>query len=245
MSNHYAGLVAGYGLTVAIVWILALRAQLAIFKNPLPEYRSRWIALALYALMIVLVLLIGQMFTAGLLLPDQGLLFKSLNQIAIFSPILLFLAWGRAPEAAFLPLRRALPSIGLGIVLAMLAVVAYLTVRGNAAAIGEAAAFVASPQNIPHAVQVLLEDIAIALLLGLLATAFSARIAVAAVAMLFAVAHIPAIIAGGGRLADFGTLGLDAALGILVMGAILWSRNIWWFWPIHTVMDLMQFFQPD
>jgi hypothetical protein len=27
----------------------------------------------------------------------------------------------------------------------------------------------------------------------------------------------------------------------MVIGAIIVSRNVWWFWPVHAAMDLTQF----
>lgn len=39
------------------------------------------------------------------------------------------------------------------------------------------------------------------------------------------------------------SLGLvrDAVLGVLVLGTLIRSGDILWFWPVHVVLDLTQF----
>jgi hypothetical protein len=52
------------------------------------------------------------------------------------------------------------------------------------------------------------------------------------------------MLAEGATLTGLWTLVLDTGLGVLVIGAIIVSRNVWWFIPVHSVMDLTQFLQP-
>jgi hypothetical protein len=67
------------------------------------------------------------------------------------------------------------------------------------------------------------------------------RATVIGAALLFAGAHVPAMIAQGASAGELLGLVRDAILGLLVLGAVLRSGDILWFWPIHVAMDLTQF----
>ena len=103
---------------------------------------------------------------------------------------------------------------------------------------------IASVGNVSIAVQVLLEDVLIAALAARLVAATNWMVAIGVAAALFAAAHIPAMLAEGASINDLSSLVLDTGLGVMVIGAIIVSRNVWWFWPVHAVMDLTQFLQP-
>lgn len=49
------------------------------------------------------------------------------------------------------------------------------------------------------------------------------------------------MMAGGASLSELAGLFRDVLLGIVVLGTVLRSRDIVWFWPVHVVMDLTQF----
>jgi hypothetical protein len=62
------------------------------------------------------------------------------------------------------------------------------------------------------------------------------------VAVLFAAAHIPAMLSGGAGLMEITGLALDAGLAIVVLFFLQRSADVWWFWWIHFAMDMMQFY---
>jgi len=123
----------------------------------------------------------------------------------------------------------------------LIAFMAFIAATRGIAAWPEMGLQIANFGNISIAVQVLLEDILIAALAARLVAATKVWIAIVVAAALFAAAHIPAMLAEGAGLSQLSTLLLDTGLGVLVIGAIITSRNVWWFWPIHAVMDLTQF----
>jgi hypothetical protein len=185
---------------------------------------------------------VGQLFQAKMLLPDEGELFQSLNQILIFAPALFVLAFFRPFGIKnFLPPDRAVSGLMLGVVLALLAFTAFIAASRGMGAWPGAAAQVLSFDNLSIIVQVALEDLLIAALAARLAAATNAWVAIGVSAALFAAGHIPAMLAEGASLTDLWTLVLDTGLGVLVIGAIIASRNVWWFIPVHSVMDLTQF----
>jgi len=99
-----------------------------------------------------------------------------------------------------------------------------------------------SPKNVPLLVQVLLEDIAIAILFVRFRSALGLRFTVGLVAVLFAAAHIPALLASGVAIHECIGLVLDAALAVGVLSVVQRSSDVWWFWCVHYAMDMTQFY---
>ena len=244
MDSHYAGLFAAYSTVAAIVWGLVLTIKPKTLEHPWPHYPHPWRDLGIFLAAIAAVLAIGQLYTRGMLLPERDIARKALNQILIFAPVLVFVAWKRSAAVAFLPLRAAPINFGLGLVLAACAVAVYGIARGRADEIGTVFAFLIDHWHIPLLAQVLLEDIAIAILLGLAVAVIGTRGAVVATALLFAAAHLPALLASGAAAASLSPLLLDTVLGVIMLGAVLRTRSIWWYWPVHSILDLLQFYKP-
>jgi hypothetical protein len=90
------------------------------------------------------------------------------------------------------------------------------------------------------AVQVLLEDLAIAILF-VRAAAVGPRAVILGVAALFAAGHVPALLARGEPGTEFVGLLRDFDLGVLVVGTAWRGADIAWVWPVHYTMDMTQF----
>ena len=245
MGPDYLGLLAGYVAAAGVFWVLFFAAPGFVRAHEAVEIRRPWVELGALALSVAGVIGVGQLYQRGMLLPEQGELFQSLNQVLIFAPALVMLAVMRPFWAKnYAPLDRALTGLGLGIVLSLLALTAFVAVSRGIAEWPSAAGQVFRVSSISIAVQVLLEDILIAALAARLVAATNVWIAIGATAALFAAAHIPAMLAEGAGLSDLSTLVLDTGLGVMLIGAIIASRNVWWFFPVHAVMDLTQFLKP-
>lgn len=241
--EHYGGLLVGYGGALLAFWALWIAARPAWLKGQSPQFKRKWLELLIAFLAAAGVIGIGQLYMAGMLLPDEGELLQSLNQVLIFLPLLAVALWrGQVFAATYLPLGKAGPSLALGAVLAATAVCAYSAMRGLGGELLEIVRFLLHPNHLSLSVQVLLEDIAIAIFLARLIAAAGPRMAIVVVAALFQVAHIPAFLADGASLETLRSLVLDTGLGLMILGAVAVSRNVIWFWPLHTVMDLMQFY---
>jgi hypothetical protein len=245
MGPDYLGLLAGYVAAAGAFWVLFLAIPGFMRTGHAVAISRPWIELAAIAVSVAGVIGVGQLYQRGMLLPEQGELLESLNQILIFAPALAVLAFLRPfwPKN-YLPLDRAISGLGLGIALSVLALTAFVAASRGIAQWPSAAAQVFSFGSISIAVQVLLEDILIAAVAARLVAATNVWIAIGATAALFAAGHIPAMLAAGASLTDLGTLVLDTGLGVMVIGAIIASRNVWWLFPVHAVMDLTQFLKP-
>jgi hypothetical protein len=242
MGADYLGLLAGYGAAMAAFWAVFLVLKPGFLRQESVVIERPWLELALLALSVAGVIGVGQLYVRGMLLPEEGEFFQSANQLLIFAPaILVLVLLGSFWRKNFLPLDGAAGGLLLGVGLALAAFTAFVTARHGIGAWPELGRQVASVGNISIVVQVLLEDVLIAALAARLVAATNWMVAIGVTAALFAAAHIPAMLAEGASINDLSSLLLDTGLGVLVIGAIIVSRSVWWFWPVHAVMDLTQF----
>lgn len=242
--EHYTGLIAGYAAAMGLFWSIwaALGDRRATLQAVAYRLSRPGLELVLAFAAAAGVILIGQLYVAGRLLPDEGELLQSANQALIFAPMLALALWrGQPLSSTFLPLRGAAPGLALGAVAAAAALFVYMTARGLWSEPGAVAATLLDPANTSYAVQIFLQDLSIAVILSRLLALAGWKVTLILIALLFQLAHIPPFLAGGAGMADLATLLIDTGIGLAVFGAVIASRSIWWFWPLHTVMDLMQF----
>ena len=122
----------------------------------------------------------------------------AMNQIFIFAPLLLVVVLRRQSwETAWLPRRRLAVRLLLGLVLASLAVSAYSILRAGAVAPWVLWGRIRRYENVDKMVQVLVEDLTIAILFVRLAGAIGRRWTTVIVACLFAAGHIPVMVSHG------------------------------------------------
>ncbi|MHC4825420.1 MAG: hypothetical protein ACYTEY_02565 [Planctomycetota bacterium] len=245
MSHHYALLIS-YGVAL-LGWLAAARALPKLWPRcDAPTFPHPWVEIGLAMVAGVIVLVLGQLYLREWLLPRApGLLggvSDACNQIIIFSPLLLLLALRRHPlRTAWLPLDRVWLRILVGTLLALISILVFTMARPESdhwlAVVGR----VYHPQNLSHLVQVFLEDVAIAILFVRFRAAIGLRRTIALVAILFALGHIPSLLADGAGIAELASLLLDAGLAVVVLSVVQRSADIWWFWSIHFALDMMQF----
>lgn len=244
MQSHYAGIVAGYVLATAVVWFLLAATPSVVKAREDVAFARPWLSLGVLALAVVATLGVGQVHVRGWLLPEPNVALQALNQLLIFAPIVTVVAMHpQRLVSGGAPLGGALAGLPIGAVLAVGAVVSYALTRGLSAELEQLASFILRTDNLDYAVQVLLEDIAIAALLLRARGVIGARWTVVGVAVLFALAHVPAMLTEGANMAaELPSLAISVTIGLMVMGAVLATRSIWWVWPVHTVMDITQFY---
>ncbi len=137
--------------------------------------------------------------------------------------------------------RRLAVRLLLGLVLASLAVSAYSILRAGAVAPWVLWGRIWRYENVDKMVQVLLEDLTIAILFVRLAGAIGRRWTTVIVACLFAAGHIPVMVSHGASWNELGGLLRDAGLGIAVLLVLQRSRDVAWFWCVHFCLDMTQF----
>jgi len=244
--THHVGLLVAY-LGALLAW-LALRSwnDLLWRQQPDPVFASPWREVVWALVAVAAVLGIGILYSQGWLLPATSRhrpALDAVNQVLIYSPIpLLLLVRRQGPETAWLPTRRILSRVGVGLVLALLALLLYALVRTGVQAWPELVLQTYQPRHISYLVQVLLEDFGIAVAFVRFRAALGLRPTLLIVATLFAAAHIPGLLASGATLTDIVTLSGDVGLGVLALAVLQRARDIWWFWMVHFALDMTQFF---
>lgn len=244
-QEHYAPLVVAYFVGLG-GWLLAShllpgvwpREQVEAFERPWKEF-----GIALVGAIGILAM--GQLWSRGVRLPEQGVLgplLGSINQVLIFAPILLVLVVRRQPwTSAWLPRARIATRLLVGVVLASLALTAYSLLRDGAGPPWVLLARIWRYEHIDKMVQVFLEDLTIAILFVRLAGAIGSRWATVGVACLFAAGHIPVMVSQGATWLELAGLLRDAGLGVAVIIVLQRSRDVVWFWCIHFCLDMTQF----
>lgn len=246
-ATHHAGLLIAY-LGALLAW-LAIRSRAGGLWPPQPEPRFTvpWHEAAWALAAGAAVLGIGVLYANGWLLPatsHQRPALDAVNQLLIYSPMLLLLVLRRQPlETAWVPTQRILVRVGIGLVLALFALLLYAACRTGVQAWPELVAQSYRPRNISYLVQVLLEDVGIAVLFVRFRAAFGLRTTLVVVATLFAAAHIPGLLARGATPSELAALSGDVGLGVLALAVLQRARDIWWFWMVHFALDMTQFYQ--
>ena len=242
---YYYGLLAGYATAILACLLVARllpalwpRREAVLFPHP-------WREVAWALLGVVGVLLIGQLYVRHWLLPARSLwepLIEGANQALIFLSILavpLFRHHGL--DTAWIPVDRIWARLLVGLLLAALAVLAFSLVAPGYNGWLAIYPRVYSPKNFGLLVQVFCEDVAIAILLVRFRAAIGLWATILLVAILFAAAHIPAMVATGASLSELARLVMDAGLGTVVLFVAQRSADVWWLWCVHFAMDMMQF----
>ena len=227
-------------------WLLANRLLPSVWPRKQSNgFEHPWKEFGIALLGAICILAIGQLWSSGIRLPEQGTLgtlLGSINQIFIFSPVLLILFIRRQPlTSVWLPRARIATRLLIGIVLASLAVITYSFIREGADPPWILFGRIWQYEHIDKMVQVFLEDLTIAFMFVRLAGAIGNRWATVVVACLFAAGHIPAMISKGATWLELASLLRDAGLGVVVILVLQRSRDVVWFWCLHFCLDMTQF----
>ena len=242
--SHTFTLVVAYS-TICVLW-WGLTRVVPLWRRPNRATFSRpWVEVGLAFAGVVAVLLLGQLWSHGIRLNSFGpwkTVAESVNQFVIFCPIVLLpLIRKQGLASAWIQPSRLWLRLGIGVGLALVALLVYSMLETGGLSFADTFNAVFRFNNTHIAVQVLLEDIAIAVVFVRVAAALQARWAILLVAALFAAAHLPALIAGEASTQEMFGLVRDFALGVLVIATLWRGADICWFWPVHFALDMTQF----
>ena len=178
-AGHYSALLTAYSLTFLVMFGIARQARQTWPHRPAPTFARPWLEVAWSLAAVLAVSPSGCWYSRGLLLPATGRerpLLDAANQLLIYAPLPLLLFLRRqGPETAWLPTRGILPRVGVGFGLALLALAAYAFARSGLAVWPSLVAHVYDPRHVSYFVQVLLEDVSIAVLFVRFRSALGSR----------------------------------------------------------------------
>lgn len=243
----------GHGTPLALAyavslggWLLASRRLPGVWPyGPPPSFAHPWRELGIAVAGGAGVVLMGQLWSQGIRLPEEGAfgpVLGTVNQALIFAPILLVPVLRRQPwTSAWLPSSRIPTRLLVGFALASLGVATYSVMRQGADTPWIQLGRIWRYERIDEMAQVLLEDVTIAILFVRFAGALGSTQATVVVACLFAAGHVPAMLSGGATPSELAGLLRDAALGVAVISVLQRSRDVVWFWLLHFCLDMTQF----
>jgi len=249
MLTYYNILSICYVLALALWWLSAT-IILGKAKGEIGTISRPWLKVVGVLVCGILTILVGRLYSANWLVPEITIgslqLSEVLNQVLIYSPFLFYFLITREPvSSAFLPKERWLSRLTVGLSIAILTMSLFVWLA-NSNNFFDVYRNVFHLKNTHHFVQVFLEDFAIAILLSRLSIAMRAHylnFAILFVSLLFAFGHLPSNLESGVPLVDAITnLLKDSVLVFLVCFTILRFKDLLWFFPIHFVMDMMQFY---
>jgi xanthosine utilization system XapX-like protein len=240
-QGHYPPLVIAY-LVGLSGWLVANRLMPHVWpREPIEGFARPWKEFGIALLGAAGILVMGQMWTRGIRLPEQGAA-GAINQVLIFAPIVLVVLLRRQPwVTAWLPRGRVGVRLLVGLGLGAVAVTAYSLLRARSDAPWVLLSRIWRYDHLDEMIQVFLEDLTIAILFVRLAGAVGSRWATVVVACLFAAGHVPAMVSHGATWLEFAGLLRDAGLGVAVILVLQRSRDVVWFWCIHFTLDMTQF----
>ncbi len=242
MAHHAALLIAYSTAFVAVIGIARALPQLWPAPEPAPFTRP-WREVGWAMLAAGVVILIGMLYARGWLLPATSRhrpLLDAINQLLIYAPFPLLLVFLRqSSETAWLPRRNMPLRVAIGLALGLVSLAAYAVTTGSdwPMLVGQ----VYRPAHVSYLVQVLLEDIAIAILFVRWQQGLGLRGTLLLVATLFAAAHIPGLLSQGATARGLVPLFADVGLAVLALSVLHRLRDVWWFWMVHFALDMTQF----
>lgn len=248
--SYYLVLSMSYLFVLVLRWsFLPMEPRAAAVISFPSSPSARWQLLCLL-LCIVIVIGIGQLYVLGWLVPDftwcNMRLGESINQVIIYSPILVYIiATRQTGDALWIPRQQWKQSLAIGLALSVIAIGVFwaLTMHRH---LLEILMDVYHVKNLHYAVQVFLEDLSIALLVSRIMAMIPARYVNAGillVGLVFAFAHLPGNLhQSESTLLLLTERTLDALLVFLVLQVLKKTRDFLWLFPIHFAMDMMQFY---
>ena len=227
--------------TVACLFAYYSYAKIGLLaKTELPPPARPGIELMLALVAIVCILLVGRLYTAGYLLSSE---YKSatwiINNLIIYSPIFVILLIRKQSLATvWLSPEKWYWKIGIGIVLGFVTVLLFLLLRSELHRLPTVWAKAFSAQGLSNFVAVFLEGVALAFLFVRLKWASNLRLALTLPALLFALAHVPNMLAEGDPW--WHILLMSSATGfisVFVLYTCHRTNDIIWLGMVHYFLD--------
>ncbi|HET9515078.1 MAG TPA: hypothetical protein VFO95_14195 [Gemmatimonadales bacterium] len=243
MERH-VGLAAGYG-SAMLGWFMLSRLVPMLWPyRDAPHFANPGKELSYAVLGMAGTLLLGFLYVRGMLLPasaDSHPVVDVVNQLIVFVPILLVPLFRRHPLGTlWLPADRVSIRIATGVLLALAALTAYRFTASDAPPWIEIMRSVYHHRNLPFLMQVLLEDVAAAILAVRIAGVLGPVAAPLLAGVILAAGHLATSVQTGVTEGILQLALLDVVLAMAVVAVVQRSADVWWFWGVHFAMDMTQ-----
>lgn len=238
--------VAAAYLLACGLWLLLTRFFPALWPWPaLMRTDRKYLDFALVLVGVTGILLFGQLYRAGWLLPTKGAgwgreLAWMADNLVIYSPIFLILLLRRQSAATiYLSGNGFFKKVLFGIGLGLFAVFLFLILRGEAGKLPEILTKAAEPKRLANFLPVFLEGVALAFGFVRLRWAFGLWPALLLPALLFAAAHVPGQIEEGRTAVEIVAFFVfNSGLVAAILYVAQKSQDIIWLGIVHYLMDV-------
>ncbi|WP_462252643.1 CPBP family glutamic-type intramembrane protease [Ekhidna sp.] len=232
-------------LSICGSWFLLNRYNYSWDIEPIRSSKKPWLDLGLGLLAAVMILLIGQVYSAGYLIPNSKneilrYLTWPLNNIIIFSPIAITLfVRAHSSNTVFLSTKQLGYKLLFGLISSLVGVFIFLVLRGELNRMNEIMTHAIDPSTLTNFPAIFFENVAVAFLFVRLKWVAGIKWAIAIPAILFAFAHVPGSIAEGDPIGHIITFFLlTGSLTTVILYTAYRSRDIFWLGIVHYLMDV-------
>ncbi len=246
-SNSYfiIPLTVAYTSICALWFFLNRRGKLWEIES-IETSGQPWMDLGLGFLASIGIFGIGQLYSAGYLIPKTGttlinqLIIWPLNNLLIFSPIFLVLLFRQQNlKTVFIARKQAGLKLAFGLGASALGILLFVALRGEWDRIPEILGDAIKVEKLSNFPAIFFENVALAFLFVRLKWALSTKWAIGIPAILFALAHVPGSVAEGDpwmHIAIFFLL--TGSLTTVILYTAYRSRDILWLGLVHFFMDI-------
>lgn len=193
------------------------------------------------------ILIMGQLYSAGYLIPKmhQAFIDKAivwpLNNVLIFSPIVLVLLIRKQSlKTIFISGNDVMLKVGFGLVASLMGILIFVGMRGEWSRLSEIGVKALELDALSNFPAVFFENVAVAFLFVRMKWSFGIRWAIGVPAILFAIAHIPGSVAEGDSWSHILTFFfLTGGLTTMILYTAYRGRDIIWLGIVHYMMDIV------
>ena len=232
-------------LSACGLWFLLDRKKLVWSPESIITPAKPWWEMAFGLLACAGILAIGQVYSAGLLIPKSSLSWLNqiiwiLNNFIIFSPVFIVLALRRQKlNTVFISARDIFRKLGFGALASTVGIVLFVGIRGEWHRTTEILINSVNGNSLANFPATFFENVALAFLFVRFKWAVGIKWAIIIPSILFAIAHVPGSLAEGDSWSHIMTFfTVTGGLTTVILYTAYRSRDIIWLGLVHYFMDL-------
>ncbi|WP_421764272.1 type II CAAX prenyl endopeptidase Rce1 family protein [Ekhidna sp.] len=234
-------------LSICIAWFWLDKKGKSWPLESIKSTSRPWIDLWIGLSACIAIMGIGQLYSAGYLIPrSESTIFNQvviwpLNNVIIFSPIFLILIIRRQSlKTIFISFKSIERKLLFGLIASIIGILVFTGLRGEWARIPEIARSSIQLKTLSNFPAIFFENVALAFLFVRLKWATGIKWAIGIPAVLFAFAHVPGSIAEGDPASHILIFFvLTGCLTTFILYTAYRSRDILWLGVVHYVMDIV------
>ncbi len=232
--------------TICGLWFLINSRKNLWALDPIKPSDRPWLDFALALITTVGIFAIGQLYSAGFLLPNANSVIANrliwvANNFIIFSPIALTLFFRKQKiTTLFLSKNQLLLKLAFGTIASLTGVTLFLILRGELERFPEILKEAITLKSLSYFPAVFFENVTLAFLFVRLKWAVGIKWAILIPSVLFALAHVPGSVAEGDPWSHIITFFfLTGSLTTFILYTAYRSRDIIWLGIVHYMMDIV------